>query len=112
VEKSLCDSKCRVCEGGVSPFDVRTVDAYLKKIDANWQVNEVKTQITRVFEFKGFAKTMQFVNAIAWIANQEMHHPDLEVSFNRCVVRLSTHAIQGLSENDFVMAAKIDALLA
>jgi len=67
--------------------------------------------IYREFTFKNYYKTMAFVNAVAWIAHQENHHPDLSVGYNRCLVRYSTHAIQGLSENDFICAAKVDALM-
>ncbi|MGD9387555.1 MAG: 4a-hydroxytetrahydrobiopterin dehydratase, partial [Gammaproteobacteria bacterium] len=69
------------------------------------------TEIRRDFRFKGFNRTMGFVNAVAWIANSENHHPDLEVGWGHCLVRFSTHAIKGLSENDFICAAKVDALL-
>ena len=69
-------------------------------------------QIHKDFKFKGFNATTGFVNAVAWIANQEGHHPDLEVGYNHCLVRYTTHAIGGLSENDFICAAKIDKLLA
>jgi len=66
--------------------------------------------IYRDFEFKNYYKTIAFVNAVAWMAHQENHHPDLSVSYNRCRVQYSTHAIGGLSENDFICAAKVDAL--
>ena len=67
-------------------------------------------KISKRFSFKNFYKTMAFVNAVAWIANQENHHPDLEVGFNYCLVKYSTHAIDGLSKNDFICAAKVDAI--
>ncbi|EGQ63942.1 pterin-4-alpha-carbinolamine dehydratase, partial [Acidithiobacillus sp. GGI-221] len=63
------------------------------------------------FRFKNFYETMAFVNAVAWISHREDHHPDLELGYNRCVVHYSTHAIGGLSENDFICAARVDALL-
>jgi 4a-hydroxytetrahydrobiopterin dehydratase len=67
--------------------------------------------IRREFRFKNFYETMAFVNAVAWISHREDHHPDLELGYNRCVVHYSTHAISGLSENDFICAARVDALL-
>jgi 4a-hydroxytetrahydrobiopterin dehydratase len=67
--------------------------------------------IRREFRFKNFYETMAFVNAVAWISHREDHHPDLDLGYNRCVVHYSTHAIGGLSENDFICAARVNALL-
>ena len=67
--------------------------------------------IQREFKFKNFYETMGFVNAVAWIANKEDHHPDMEVGYNKCVVKYSTHSVGGLSQNDFICAAKVDQLL-
>lgn len=105
----LSKRKCEACEGGVEPLSVEKAKDLLAKVDG-WEINDDGTVITRVFEFKGFYKTMAFVNAVAWIANQELHHPDMELSFNRCVIHFTTHAINGLSENDFICAAKINEL--
>ena len=69
------------------------------------------TTLTRRFEFKGFYKCMSFINAVAWIANIENHHPDFSAGYNYCVVNFTTHAIDGLSEYDFICAAKINELL-
>lgn len=68
-------------------------------------------KIQRSFSFKNFYETIGFVNAIAFIANREDHHPDLEVGYNRCVVKFSTHSANGISENDFICAAKINQLI-
>ena len=103
------EKTCKPCEGGVAPLTKQEVDKFLEDIPG-WQANDMGTEIHRVFEFKGYYKTIAFVNAIAWMANQENHHPDLEVSYNRCVVKYTTHAIHGLSENDFICAAKVSAL--
>ena len=106
----LCDKKCIPCEGGdVTPFDSAQAKELLAKIHG-WELDEKGREIRRNFSFKNFYHTMAFVNAIAWIANRENHHPDLEVSYQHCLVRFSTHAINGLSENDFICAAKINAL--
>ncbi|CAK0756557.1 putative pterin-4-alpha-carbinolamine dehydratase [Gammaproteobacteria bacterium] len=67
--------------------------------------------IIRRFEFENFYQTISFVNAVAWIANNEDHHPDIEISYKNCLVRYTTHAVRGLSENDFICAAKINSLL-
>lgn len=106
---NLENKHCVPCEGGVAPLTKDKVTALLAELN-DWQVNAENTQIMRRFTFKGFYKTMSFVNAIAWMANQENHHPDMEVGYNYCVVKYTTHAIHGLSENDFICAAKVDAL--
>jgi len=77
----------------------------------DWSLDEAGKEISRSFKFKNYYETMAFVNALAWIAHREDHHPDLQVGYNRVLVRFSTHSIGGLSENDFICAAKIDALL-
>jgi 4a-hydroxytetrahydrobiopterin dehydratase len=76
----------------------------------DWSLDEAGKEISRSFAFKNYYETMAFVNALAWIAHREDHHPDLQVGYNRVLVRFSTHSIGGLSENDFICAAKIDAL--
>lgn len=107
---NLTEMKCIPCEGGVPSLDKKSINNYLK-LTPDWSVNNDYTEIYRKFNFKGFYKTMAFVNAVAWIANQEGHHPDLEVSYNSCLVKFTTHAINGLSDNDFICAAKVDKLL-
>lgn len=107
---NLTTKKCKPCEGNVPPLDKKTIQQFLSELN-QWQLNESATIISRDFSFKNFYQTIAFVNAIAWIANQENHHPDLEVGYNHCKVKFTTHAIKGLSENDFICAAKIDALI-
>lgn len=106
----LAEKHCVPCEGGISPLIKEEADRYLKKLAPDWALTPDSKQIHKDFKFKGFQGTMFFVNAVAWIAQQEGHHPDLEVGFNHCLVRYTTHAIGGLSENDFICAAKIDKL--
>lgn len=101
---------CVPCEGGIAPLDRPRAEALLGQIDPRWELSADGLQITRTFRFKSYYKTISFVNAVAWIANAEDHHPDMEVGYGRCVVRYTTHAIKGLSDNDFICAAKIDAL--
>jgi 4a-hydroxytetrahydrobiopterin dehydratase len=86
------------------------VEEVLQRLHEDWQLSVDATSIQREFRFKDFFRTMSFVNALAHVANLEDHHPDLEVGYGYCRVRFSTHAIQGLSENDFICAAKIDQL--
>ncbi len=106
---SLTSKHCKVCEGGTPPLTPEQAQELLKQT-GNWALNDSGTEISRTFEFKNYYKTMAFVNALAWIAHQEDHHPDLEVSYNKCRVCYTTHAVKGLTENDFICAAKIDAL--
>ena len=106
----LADRKCIPCEGGVAPLSRTAAEEVLQRLDENWQLSVDATSILREFRFRDFFRTMSFVNALAHIANLEDHHPDLEVSYNYCRVRYTTHAIGGLSENDFICAAKIDQL--
>ena len=107
----LAGKHCVPCEGGVQPLDRDEAERLRKKnLDDAWTISDDGKEIRRDFKFKGFYKTMAFVNAVAWIANAEGHHPDLEVGYGHCLVRYTTHAIDGLSENDFICGMKIDAL--
>ncbi len=106
----LTQKHCKPCEGGVAPLSPDDARKMLAQLEG-WQLRQDGREIFKVFEFKNYHRTMAFVNAVAWIAHRENHHPDLEVGYSRCVVRYSTHAIGGLSENDFICAAKVDALL-
>jgi len=106
---NLSDKKCVPCEGGVPALTIEQVKGYLKQL-RDWQVNEAHTAIVKKFNFKNYYQVMAFVNAVAYIAHQEKHHPDLEVSYNTVNIRYTTHAISGLSENDFICAAKVDKL--
>jgi 4a-hydroxytetrahydrobiopterin dehydratase len=107
----LTAQRCEPCEGGVMPMTREEAERLMDRLNEDWSLTEDGTEIHRDFFFKGFNKTMGFVNAVAWIANSEGHHPDLEVGWGHCLVRYTTHAIGGLSLNDFICAAKIDALL-
>lgn len=105
----LMNIRCVGCEGGIPALKTDEINTYLNQIH-EWQVTQDNKQIQKRFEFKNFYKTMAFVNAIAWIANQENHHPDMEVGYNYCVVKYTTHAVDGLTQNDFICAAKVDHL--
>ena len=104
----LTTRKCKPCEGGVDPLEREEAERLLKQV-SGWTLQE--GAIAKSYSFRNHHETMAFVNALAWIAHREDHHPDLEVGYKTCVVRYSTHAVGGLSENDFICAAKIDALL-
>lgn len=107
--ESLHTIRCVACEGGVPPLSVEEIKKFLTQLP-QWTYDQQKGLIYRRFTFKGFYKTMAFVNAIAWVANQEDHHPDLEVGYDYCVVKYMTHAVKGLTKNDFICAAKVDQL--
>ncbi len=100
---------CVPCEGGTPPLGQEEIDGLLPALDG-WEQEGVS--IFKLFGFKNYGRTMAFVNAVAWISIQENHHPDLQVGYNTCRVAYTTHAIGGLSENDFICAAKVEALLA
>jgi 4a-hydroxytetrahydrobiopterin dehydratase len=106
----LANRKCVPCEGGVQPLSRPDAQKLLKQLKPAWQLADDTKSIASEWQFRNFFHTMSFVNAIAHIANAEDHHPDLELGYNYCRVRYNTHAIGGLSENDFICAAKIDAL--
>jgi len=105
----LKSKNCIPCEGGVSPLNGGEVDAYLKLINPDWAVHKNK-RMERKFNFVNFVHTMKFVNKVAEIAEKERHHPDLHIHYGECIIELWTHAIGGLSENDFILAAKIDEI--
>lgn len=106
----LTDKSCKPCEGGVAPMSREEAEATMDQVP-EWELSEDGTTLTRRFEFKGFYKCVAFINAMAWVANSENHHPDFSAGYNYCVVNFTTHAIDGLSENDFICAAKISSLL-
>ena len=104
----LTTKKCKPCEGGVPPLAPAEVERLLKQLPG-WVLDN--GMITKTYAFKDYHHTMAFVNATAWISHRENHHPDILVGYNQCRVAYITHAIKGLSENDFICAAKIDRLL-
>lgn len=101
--------RCVGCEGGIPSLTKDEIKQLLPKLK-NWEVSADNKSISKRFTFKGFYKTMAFVNAVAWIANQENHHPDLRVGYDYCLIQYTTHAIDGLTKNDFICAAKVDRL--
>jgi 4a-hydroxytetrahydrobiopterin dehydratase len=103
----LARKKCKPCEGGVAPLTAEQVRPMLKGL-GGWEPDG--KMIAKTYRFKNYFDTMAFVNAAAWVSHREDHHPDMLVGYNQCRVSYLTHAIDGLSENDFICAAKLDAL--
>lgn len=111
MKSDLQHKHCESCEGIGKPLTADQIKNLIPQLHKGWTIINADTEIKRSFNFSNFYETMSFVNAIAWIANGENHHPDLEIGYNYCHVRFMTHALKGLSLNDFICAAKVDALL-
>lgn len=107
----LARKRCVACEGGAEPLNEKETALMMTQV-TEWNLDESGKEINKLFKFGNYYETIAFVNSVAWISHREDHHPDLSVSYNKCEVRYSTHAIGGLSTNDFICAAKVDELLA
>ncbi len=107
----LAQRRCEPCEGGVPPLSAEQAAELMEALDPAWSLSNDGLSIVRVFEFPAYSRTLGFANAVAWIAIAEDHHPVLTIEYGRCEVRYTTHAINGLSDNDFICAAKIDQLV-
>ncbi|MCA1741471.1 MAG: 4a-hydroxytetrahydrobiopterin dehydratase [Bacteroidales bacterium] len=105
----LSRKKCTPCEGGTPPLDKDKVAEYKKQIQAVWNVTTSK-KLSREYAFADFKHTMDFVNRVADLAEEEGHHPVMHVHYSKVIIELWTHDIGGLSENDFIMASKIEKL--
>ena len=108
----LSKKKCVACDGDIPPFDTSEIHKYLKKVDG-WDVksNDDKSfYLIKNFRFKNFIESQNFVNNVSFIAEEEGHHPDISFGWGYCKIKISTHAIKGLAESDFILAAKIDKL--
>ena len=106
----LLNKKCKPCEGGVLPFDINEIHKYQKKIDG-WNVKKNEKNIfflEKDFKFKNFLNSQNFINKVGEISEEEGHHPDILFGWGYSKISITTHAIEGLSENDFILAAKID----
>ena len=104
---ALASRRCRPLPAGTPPLAPAEIAALLAEVPG-WRLED--GAIARTWTFADFHKTMAFVNAVAWIAHGQAHHPDMAVSYNRCSVRFNTHSIGGVSENDFICAARVEAL--
>ena len=109
----LLNKKCTPCEGGVLPFDISEIHKYQKKIDG-WDIFKDKKEIfflNKKFNFNNFIESQKFINKVGKISEEENHHPDILFGWGYAEIKITTHAIEGLSENDFILAAKIDDLI-
>ena len=109
----LSQKKCKPCEGGISALDISEIHKYQKKIDG-WEVkaNEKKIYfLEKKFKFKNFLNSQKFINEVSKISESEGHHPDILFGWGYAKIKITTHAIEGLSENDFILAAKIDQII-
>ena len=108
--KTLRQKKCLPCEGGVQPMSEEKTKDYLKVLEG-WELGANRISIHKTYIMKNFLAAVQFINKIAEVAEGEDHHPDIHLTgYRKLTIELSTHAIKGLSENDFILASKIDAL--
>lgn len=105
----LSQAKCKPCEKGFPPLGPEELESYKKDVNFHWNIVDNK-KIVKDFNFENYTQTISFVNKVAYIAEDEGHHPDLHVYYSKVTVELWTHAIDGLSENDFILAAKIDEI--
>jgi 4a-hydroxytetrahydrobiopterin dehydratase len=108
----LSKKKCIACDGSIPPFDTSEMHKYLKKVDG-WDVksdDDKSFYLIKGFKFKNFVESQNFVNRISNISEEENHHPDISFGWGYCKVKIFTHAIKGLVESDFILAAKIDEL--
>jgi len=105
----LSTKKCKPCEGGIEPLNLNEIEEYKKNIQNDWNVTENR-KITKEYSFVNYRHAMDFVNKVADLAEEEGHHPVMHISYGMVVIDLWTHAVNGLSENDFILAFKIDKL--
>ncbi len=108
----LSKKKCIACDGSIPPFDMSEIHKYLKKVDG-WDVKSNEDQsfyLIKNFKFKNFEESQSFVNKVGDIAEGESHHPDISFGWGYCKIKIFTHAIKGLAESDFILAAKIDKI--
>ena len=108
----LADRRCEPCDGGTDALQADQIAALLKALHEDWSLSSDGLKISRKFDFPAYSRTLGFANAVAWVAIAEGHHPVLTISYGSCLVSYTTHAINGLSDNDFICAAKIDRLMA
>ena len=113
IMNDLINKKCVPCEGGVLPFDISEIHKYQKKVDG-WDILKEKKKIfflNKKFKFKNFLDSQNFINKVGQISENEGHHQDILFGWGYAEIKITTHAIEGLSENDFILAAKIDQII-
>lgn len=108
--QNLVSKRCKPCEGGTAPLTAKEINNILPHLQKDWEVVQRK-KISREFVLKDFVRAMAFVNQVAKLAEQEDHHPDIHIFYRKVIIELWTHSVGGLSENDFILAAKIDQFL-
>lgn len=106
----LAKKRCVPCEGGVEALKPAEAQKLMQELEPEWMLVDDAHLLVREFRFKNFKEAMEFANKIAAVAEEENHHPDLQIGWGSVSVELSTHAIHGLSENDYILAAKIDEI--
>ena len=106
----LSSLKCEPCNGQTPEMNVKEIIHNLDNLD-NWNINDEKKMIFKKFNFKTFNQALKFTNSIGELADSEGHHPDISLGWGYCLVMIHTHAIRGLSKNDFILASKIDLLV-
>jgi len=112
IMSELSDKKCTACKGDIPPFDIKEIHKFLKKVDG-WDVKSNKEKnfyLIKEFKFKNFKDSQNFINKVGDIAELEGHHPDILFGWGYCKIKIFTHAIKGLAESDFILAAKIDKI--
>jgi len=109
--KPLSEQHCLTPDQGLAALKPAEITALMKELESGWIHDPASASIRRTFRFANYYETMAFVNALAWIAHRQDHHPDLQVGYNRCTVDYTTHAVGDLSMNDFICAAKVDELV-
>lgn len=107
--KKLHEKNCIPCEGDVAPLSKKESESFLGEVEG-WELSSNAKHIEKTFTFANFDKAMDFVNMVADSAEFEGHHPDIDIRYNIVKLVLTTHAIGGLSENDFILAAKINSI--
>ena len=108
----LVERRCKPCEGGVEPLSAESAAELKSALHAEWRLENDDKCLTRSFCFPAYSWTIAFANAVAWIATTEGHHPRMIVEYGACTVSFTTNAIDGLSDNDFICAAKVDRIAA
>lgn len=107
----LADKDCQPCKGGVAPYGADEAREMTARLDG-WTLSDKSDAISRRFEFKGFLRAVEMANLAAWLGNKQGHHPDIAFGWGYCTVTFTTHEAGGLTENDFICAARLDALTA
>ena len=111
MSNDLAKRHCQPCEGGVAPLSRDQAEELLRSLHVDWRLSDDGLEVSRHFAFPAYSRTLGFANAVAWVAISQGHHPVITISYGSCDVSYTTHAIDGLSDNDFICAAKIDLLI-